>query len=241
MRFRNLFFIVLFMTVCTTIFALPFNKQLKADELQKLNAGETVIRNIDYAKYMSIQPGVNSRCDELIAMVKGFNPKYLGEVIQVKPYTGNEDLPSRIEALLNNIDSYTDIPYYSEHSGKWFKLYDEAETVSTVKNGNVTTIMTNLIMDPCGLVEEQIDVINEGNMLYYTAFNKNSLSFKEFSNLLGPEKLKIGIVVFRYEDKWIIYGVGGVNAPHIPFFTDRIRIAFINRICSFCDYIFKML
>lgn len=238
---KYIFFVISFLFVLSSVQAIPFNKQLSSEDIQKLSTGETVVRNIDYAKNMSIQSGVNSRCDELISMVKGFNPKYLGEVILVKPFKGNEDLPEKLDSLLNNIDSYTDIPYYSEHAGKWYNLYDEAQTVSRTVNGNKTTIQTNLVMDPVGLVEEQIDVINEGDILYYTAFNKNKLGFKDFKNLLGAEKLKIGIVVFRDEENWIIYGVGGVNAPHIPFLTDRIRIAFINRICSFCDYIFNKL
>lgn len=241
MQLKRFSAIAFFLILFSCVFALPFNKQLTATDIQKLNAGETVIRNIDYPKNMSILSGVNSYCDQLIAMVKGFSPKYLGEVILVKPYAGNEDLPDRIETLLNNIESYTDIPYYSEHSKKWYNLYDSAKIVSKTTSGNHTVIQTNLEMDPCGLVEEQIDVINEKTTLYYTAFNKNSLSFKEFNNLLGPQKLKIGIVVFRYESNWIIYGVGGVNAPHVPFLTDRIRTSFINRICSFCDYIFKKL
>ena len=225
----------------TSLFALPFNSKLSSSELSKLEAGETVVRNIDYAKNMSILSGVNSRCDELISMVQDFSPKYLGEVILVKPYEGNEDLPDRIGELLNAIDTYTDIPYYSERAEKWYMLYDEAETVSRTVSGNKTTINTNLIMDPVGLVQEQIDVINDGEILYYSAYNTNSLRYEDKFNFLAPGKMRIGIVVFRYEDNWIIYGTGGVNAPHIPFMTDRIRVAFINRICSFCDYIFKKL
>lgn len=232
---------VFFIALCSAVCALPFNNKLSASDLQKLNAGETVVRSIDYPKNMSILSGVNPRCDELIAMVNGFSPKYLGEVILIKPYAGNEDLPDRIEALLNNIDSYTDIPYYSERAQRWYNLYDEAETVSRTQSGNKTTINTNLIMDPVGLVQEQIEVINEGTTLSYSAWNTNSLRYEDKFNFLSPEKMKIAIVVFRYEDNWIIYGTGGVNAPHIPFMTDRIRIAFINRICSFCDYIFKKL
>lgn len=234
-------FLVFLLISVSPVFSLPFNSQLSTTDLQKLNSGEILVRNIDYAKNMSIQSGVNARCDELISMVKGFNPKYLGEVILIKPYRGNEDLPDRINELLNNIDSYTDIPYYSEHAERWYNLYDEAETVSKTVSGNKTVIKTNLVMQPVGLIEEQIEVINEGNTLIYKAENTNSLKYEDTISFLSPGKMKIGIVVFRDGANWVIYGAGGINAPHIPFLTDRIRVSFINRICSFCDYIFKKL
>lgn len=241
MRYRHFTITVIISILCTSLFALPFNSKLTSDDIQKLNAGETVIRSIDYAKNMSILSGVNSSCDELISMVKGFNPKYLGEVILLKPYEGNENLPQVIGELLNNIESYTDIPYYSERAEQWYMLYDDAKITEKTVSGNKTTMTTDLSMDPFGLVQEQIEVIDEGDSLYYSAYNTNSLSYNDIKGLLGPKKMRIGIVVFRADNQWIIYGVGGANAPHIPFLTERIRVSLVNRICSFCDYIFKKL
>lgn len=236
------FFSVLFLIfICPSVFALPFTNKLDTETLTKLNNGETVIRSIDYAKNMSLQKGANPLGDELLAMVKSFSPKYLGEVILIKPYKGNEDLPERIRELLFNIESYTDIPYYSERAEQWYKLYDEAKITNSSTSGNKTIITTDLMMEPFGLVQEQIDVIHTKTNLYYSAFNTNSLSYQDIKGLLGPKKMRIGIVVFQDGDNWIIYGVGGANAPHIPFLTDRIRVSLINRICSFCTYIFKKL
>ena len=56
---------------------------------------------------------------------------------------------------------------------------------------------------------------------------------------IRSQKMKICILLFRDEDKWVFYGIGGVNAPRIPFFTERIQTSFINRINTFCSYIFK--
>lgn len=241
MRNRFTFFSLILLMFCSSVSALPFNNKLTDTDLQNLNNGQTVIRSIDYAKNMSLLSGLNTSCDNFITMIKDFNPKYLGEVILVKPYAGNEDLPQRIETLLNNIESYTDIDYYSEHAGKWYMLYDAAEIVSTTTSGNKKTMQAHLVMKPFGDVNEQIEVVNDNGILLYTATNTNSLSYKEIKGLLGPGKMKIGIIVFRNGNDWIIYGVGGANAPHIPFLTDRIRTSLINRICSFCDYIFKKL
>lgn len=238
---RRILLTIFVFFIASSVFSLPFNENLSETDLQKLNAGECVIRSIDYAKNMSLKKGINDTADELIESIDDLNPKYLGEVILVKPYKGNEDLPEKIEALLKNIDSYTDIPYWSEHAQKWFMMYDEAETVSYSKVGNKTVLMTNFIQEPLGFVEEQIEIVNNGNSFFYNAVNKNRLGFKEIKNLLGSEKMQISITVFFDGSNWIIYGAGGLNAPHIPFLTDRIRVSLINRICTFCDYIFKKL
>ena len=49
------------------------------------------------------------------------------------------------------------------------------------------------------------------------------------------------ILLFKDEDNWILYGIGGVNAPKIPFFSERIEVSFINRIKTFCNFIFTKL
>ena len=51
--------------------------------------------------------------------------------------------------------------------------------------------------------------------------------------------MKICILLIRDGDNWILYGIGGVNAPRVPFFTERIQTSFINRINTFCSFIFK--
>ena len=72
---------------------------------------------------MSLNEGVNQLGDELHQKIKKLNPKYLAEIIQIKPYEGNEDLPQRLEQTLKAIPDYAGIPYYSERAEQWYDLY----------------------------------------------------------------------------------------------------------------------
>ena len=49
------------------------------------------------------------------------------------------------------------------------------------------------------------------------------------------------ITVFRDGDNWILYGIGGVDALKLWFIEDRVETSFINRIKTFCNFIFTKL
>jgi hypothetical protein len=50
--------------------------------------------------------------------------------------------------------------------------------------------------------------------------------------------MKSVILLFRHEDNWILYGVGGVKALKVSFLEKRIETSFINRIKTFCNFVF---
>ncbi len=224
--------------VTNALFANPFNSNLTAEEKQKLDSGEVLIKNIDYQKYMCLNPEENSTCKTIVNNVKELNPKYLAEIIQIKEYKGNEDLPEKLSELLHNISDYAGIPYWSERHQKYFDLYSSAKIVSSNKEKNKSTIQAELQMEPFGKVNETITVEQNQTDLLYTAYNTNDLKYSGIT-CVGKNKMKIYIYLFKSNDKWILYGIGGVNAPHIPFMTERIRTSFINRIKTFCNFIFK--
>lgn len=221
----------------SSLFASPFNSNLTAAEKDKLDKGEVVIKNIDYSKYMSLNPDINETAASIVSKVKGYNPKYLAEIIQVRDYKGNEDLPAKMESILNNIGDYAGIPYYSERNKKYYDLYSSAKIISQEKQGNTTNIKAEFNMEPFGSIIESINVEKKSDSLLYSAYNTGKIKYDGIT-CVGEKKLNIYIYLFRYEDKWVIYGVGGVNAPHLPFLTDRIRTSFINRIKTFCNFVF---
>ena len=234
----------LFCFVLNSLGAATFyNDKLTSDEIKTLKSGEVLIKNIGYQKNMCLKSGYSPELDEIIKEIKDLNPKYLAEIIQIKPYKGNENLPEVLTGLLYNVSEYTDIPYYSVRHDKWYDLYDSAEILSeTVISAKGNTVEKELkalfVMEPFGNVYETIKMIQTPDSVYYTSINTNKLSYEEKIDCVWPKKLKICIYLFRDGDNWVLYGVGGVNAPRIPFFTERIEVAFINRIKSFCKYIF---
>ena len=231
---------IIFMTLSfafSSLFALPFNSKLSESEIEQINNGQTVIRNIDYSKNMSLDENYDETTKSITADFKSLNPKYLAEIIATRDYEGSEDLPNRLNAILLNISDYAGIPYWSEHNQKYFDLYSEAKIADISRKNNKTFIKAELIMEPFGEVDEDIEITKADENLFYTAYNTNTLKCYGF-NVVSQKKLQMRIYLFRYEDKWIMYGIGGVNAPHIPFLTDRIRTSFINRINTFCTFIF---
>ncbi|MCQ2589708.1 MAG: hypothetical protein MJ179_04715 [Treponema sp.] len=237
-RIIKYFTIISFMAIATTnLFGNPFNSKLTASEQEKLDKGEVVIKNIDYAKNMCLNGAEDEICAKIVKNVKDFNPKYLAEIIQVKDYKGNENLPQKMAEILNNIDDYAGIPYWSERNERYYDLYSSAEIVSQKKEENKTYINANLVMEPFGSVQESIVCETGKDYLLYTAENTNNLKYEGIT-CVGKNKLKVYIYCVHKDDKWIIYGIGGVNAPHMPFLTERIRTSFINRIKTFCSFVF---
>ena len=245
-RFSRIFttsIFILFLAV-QNVFAVPyFNKNLTSQEQKTLDNGEVLIKNIVYQKYMCLNKGYSTECDNLIAEIKALNPKYLAEIIQIKPYKGNENLPQVLTQLLYNVSDYTSIPYYSERAEAWYNLYDSAvitneKIVSSNTYKTEKEIQATFIMEPFGTVYETIILNQSNDSVYYSSVNNNKLRYLDQFDCVWPKKLKICIILFRDGDNWILYGIGGVNAPRIPFFTERIETSFINRIKSFCNFIF---
>ena len=229
----------IFVTIIFTALADPFTNRLTADERKTINKGEILIKNINYEKFMCLKKGESELADTLHTEIRNLNPKYLAEVIQIKPYKGNEDLPQRLEALLNNVPEYAGIPYYSERNDEWYNLYDSAEIVETTERSNGKFMKADLMMEPFDLVHEDIELTRDTDSILYVAVNTNKLRYLDKFDCVWPRKMKICILLIRDGDNWILYGIGGVNAPRVPFFTERIQTSFINRINTFCSFIFK--
>ena len=222
-----------------SIFADPFNSKLTDSERAEITNGEIIIKNINYEKNICLKKGVNPLGDKLLTEINNLNPKYLAEVIQYKPYKGNEDLPQRLETILNNVPEYAGIPYYSVRHDAWWNLYDSAEIKEVIENGNSKTIRADLLMEPFDVVKEDIEITKSSEAILYSAVNTNKLRYLDKFDCIWPKKMKICILLFRDGDNWVLYGIGGVNAPRVPFFTERIQTSFINRINTFCSFIFK--
>ncbi len=236
---KIVFSLLIFISLTVFLSADPFNNKLTAEERKTIESGEILIKNINYEKFMCFKKGESELGDKLLAEIRDLNPKYLAEIIQIKPYKGNEDLPQRLEALLNNVPDYAGIPYYSEHNDEWYDLYDSAEIVESTDRQDGKSLKVNLMMKPFDLVNQDIDLYRAKESILYTAVNTNKLRYLDKFDCIWPRKMKICILLVRDGDNWILYGIGGVNAPRVPFFTERIQTSFINRINTFCSFIFK--
>ena len=81
----------------------------------------------------------------------------------------------------------------------------------------------------------------EIDTILYFSENLNTLKYYDDFKCVSPNKMNMDVLLFRDGDNWILYGIGGVNAPKIPFFSERIETSFINRIKTFCNFVFTKL
>lgn len=230
-------FFVLFAS-STFLFADSFNDKLTQEERTTLAGGNILIRNIDFYRNICLELDENDKATFLKEEIKKLHPQYLAEIIQYKPYAGNEDLPERLRETLYNVGDYAGIPYYSEHNDRWYDLYDSAKIVEETKTDSQTELKCIFEMAPFGTVDELITIEDSADSIVYVAVNQNKLRYHDKFDAVYPQKMKICIFLFRDGDNWVLYGIGGVNAPRIPFFTERIEVSFINRIKTFCNFIF---
>ncbi len=225
-----------------TAFADPFNKRLTGEERARLEKGEVLIRNTGDIDKICVNKNDDTR--KMIDIIEELDPAYLAEIIQVRPYKGNEDLLEKINGVFLNITEYTTIPYYSERAEKWYMLYDSAvitdmQTLRTKNDGIKTDILADMEMDPFDIIKTQINIEKKDSSIFYQMMNLNILRYHDKFNAVKPQKMKSVITVFRDGDKWILYALGTVDTYKIFFLKDRVETSFMNRIKTFCNFIFE--
>ncbi len=214
-----------------------FNDKLTEEESQKLVNGEIIIRNIGKAKNICLEPTLPGT-ENVIEIIKELNPKYLAEVIQIRPIKGNEHLIDELKPVLLDIESYVGIPYYSEQNKDYYDLYSEATVISENIQENTGNLQADLVMNPFGDISVDISFNKNENELLYSMKNTKKVQYKGF-NIVNTGNMQSVVYVFQHEDNFILYGVGGVDAMKIFFLTERIETSFINRIKTFCQFIFE--
>lgn len=225
------------------LFAANFNSKMSDSELETLKNGGLLVRNIDFYSNISLDAADKAYTDFLRSKMKKLAPRYLVEVIKYIPYEGMEDLPERFENILNNVQDYVGIPYWSVEAERWFDLFTYAKITDKYNDDEKYVVKADLRMDPFDIVSERFEVRKTENSFLYLAINENKLSYHNVLDCVWPERMQIGIYVFRDDETgcWVMYGIGGVRAPRFPFFHKRISISFINRIKTLCEYFLNKL
>ncbi len=237
---KNIFSITF--TTLIAIFALTslnattsFNKNLSESDRAKINSGEVVIVNTGNTKKICLDSD-NKAAIKLIETMMELKPAYFAEVIQVKPYRGNEDLVERLKQELLNVEGYAGIPYWSVRHERYYDLYDWAKVISKSENAGNVQMKADVYMSPFAEVGMDITIEQTGSSLFYMLTNTTKMYYEEKFKVTNPGGMKSGIAVFRDGDNWILYGAGGVDALSVFFLRDRVETSFINRIKSFTAY-----
>ncbi len=219
--------------------ALPFNEKLSASDLETISKGEVLIKSIDKYKNMSINSD-NPGAERIRLIVNNLNPNYLAEIIQVKPIKGNEDLDVKISAVLEDVESYAGIPYWSVYHNRYFNLYDTAKINSITQDYNSKLIDSTIDIGPFGLTNVPIYIEKNDNFLLYQMTNNQNLNHMGIT-CVQKKNMKSLILLFKDGDNWVLYGIGAVKAPKLAMFEKRIERSFINKTKTFCSYVFSKL
>ena len=219
-------------------FAALFNERLSDSEKTALQNGEFVFNSIGSIKKVRVNHVKETAQD--IETVKKVNPNHLIEVIKIIPYQGNENLIETIARIMQDINAYTEIPFYSERHNRYYKLFKEAEILSVREKNAVLTIDERLLMNPFKSYTARVEAENRGDYYFYTMKNTERVKYK-FLNAIKKEKMIAGVSVFKYGENWVIYALGGAYIFHGPFFNDFVESEFCGRIKAFVIYVFNRL
>lgn len=220
--------------------ALPF-VCLSEEETADLNAGKTVVRSVSKYKNLALQSD-NAGIQKLLKEIKELNPTYIAEVIQVKPYKGNEGLPDTLRSALENIEGYAGIQYWSAQHERYYDLYSSATLIDRAVLGeNAVQYHADLNMEPFGIIHTTIGIEQTDDYLLYTSTNDNTLKFHGRFNCVNKRNMKSVLALFRDGERWIIYGVGGVKAVRIAMVEKRVETSLVNRMHTFYNFIYAKL
>ena len=237
MNKTTIFTLALVALTAVSAAALPFNDKLSASDLETISKGEVLIKSIDKYKNMSIDSD-NPGAERVRLIVNNLNPNYLAEIIQVKPIKGNEDLDVKISAVLEDVESYAGIPYWSVYHNRYFNLYDTAKINSITQDYNSKLIDSTIDIGPFGLTNVPIYIEKNDNFLLYQMTNNQNLNHMGIT-CVQKKNMKSLILLFKDGDNWVLYGIGAVKAPKLAMFEKRIERSFINKTKTFCSYVFS--
>lgn len=245
MKLKFLSFLFIFSFIINSIFSEDFNfsmfnEKLSINEQKTLLDGKMVIRNIDTKKNMCLK-SVNDNTKKIFDGIKELNPNYTAEVIRIIKNDESRSISvcNQLTDILLKLEDYAGIPYFSERTQSYWDLYTSVVLKDKKIDGNTTKMKATYEMEPFGIFDCNIILSKDNNDLYYMSENLDKLRYYDKFTCVKPNNMHIYITSFECDGYTILYAIGGVDAPSIFFLRDRVETSFINRIKTFCQYMFE--
>lgn len=235
---RRICFVCIFLFAAALCSAELFNKQFSEAERKRLMSGEIVIRFINTAEKVCVEEGITPEIDAVINEIRATNPNYLAEVLWAIPIEHDTKLTDLAESLFCDMNTFKEIPYYSEAFKKTEPLFTIAEQISAETEGTLTTSLARFCMEPFAPYTATLTIKKTADSFMFLHANNEKL---KVAIVKAVEKgaLKAGVSLVQYDGYWIVYGAGGVKAPKPPFFRKSLEKAFDNRIKDFASFYIK--
>lgn len=218
--------------VCAQQVGFPFNSSWSETEIEDLENGKIVIRNIKKSKRISILRGTNKYTDEMLDNFEQLEPSYLAEIIYKMPKRGNESVIDQAVRIFSDIDLYKEIIYSDEKKGKRRPLFPKAEIRERTVSDSEIRIATNLRMDMLSSYDSELVIKSDGDGFFFEQHNTEPLKWRSFTAVKSG-KMVASICCFEHGGQYYVYALGGIKAPRIPFVLYEIDRQFIGRIEDF--------
>lgn len=212
-----------------------FNAQLSQDERERLYRGEIVIRNINTTEKICVVPGASPETDAVADAMRGARVNYLSEVLWALPLACDGQLPNLVESLFRDMDTFREIPYYSESSGKTEPLFTVADLIETETDGTETRSTARFCMEPFEPYPARLSIRKTPDAFVFLHTNTEKIRLA-IVRAIAKDTMKAGVAIVQDGGYWIVYGAGGIRGPKPPFLKKSLEKAFNNRIKDFATF-----
>lgn len=212
-----------------------FNSNLSDSEREKLYNGQIVIRFINDAEKICADEGFFPEIDAVVQSIKKTKPNYLAEVLWSVPVQEGDNLTELAQKLFCDMNTFKEIPYYSEAFKKTEPLFTIAELIDTEKAGQYTTSLARFCMDPFAPYKATLSMSKTESSFVFLHTNNERLKVA-IVKAVEKNTLKAGVALIQSGDRWFVYGAGGVKAPKPLLFRKSLEKAFNNRIKDFASF-----
>ena len=209
-----------------------FDSTWSAEEVESLERGEIVIRNIARMKRRSIKNGISPFVDEMIRDFEEVNPNYLAEIIYKMPAEKNESVIEQAVDIFSDISLYSEIVYTDEKKDKSTLLFPLVELKEREDSPGEIRIASHLRMDMLSEYDSELVIKSADDDFFFEQRNTTALKWRSIT-AVGAQKMMAGICCFKYEDSYYVYALGGIRAPRIPLVMGEIDRQFLGRIEDF--------
>ena len=214
---------------------------ISQSELELLEEGEPVFTFFEDIQDSSLSPNL-SEGQNILKKYKDIDPNFLIEsffILPLKDGSGEEVL-QEVKQFLMDIESFEEIPYWSEERQKYFNLFDRIEVKERMSfDDGSRGIQAEQRMKPFKPYEAQYRYWMRGNDFIYTSWNFGPIHYR-FVKAVKEENMFTSLFVHAEEDALFFYGLGGVRAfTFFGMFGERMETSFTGRTEAFFRWFHK--
>ena len=224
--------LALFQNISAQTLPPSFTNEWKKSEIQALQNGKIVIRNIKKAKNTTLDQGLNIYADKVLKIARDINANYLAEIIYKMPKSSNQTVIDQAVKIFEDINLYKQIIYSDEKKGSSKNLFPLVEQRFRNDRPGYIQVGSHLKMDMLSAYDSELEIEWGKEGFFFHQLNVTPLMWKSFKAVKEGNMIA-GICCFEWGGDYYVYALGGIRAPRIPFVIAEIERQFIGRIEDF--------